>query len=123
MRLADSNACRRPPARFFVPELQAWRGVAPLSLVFWVHGVCGSIVLMLLFVRALYLGQWLFLQALVLVSAAYTPLILVAIWRCAGNADPFWGTLARWLTCAWALNAGMVLFFIQCDLLVRYVAA
>lgn len=123
MQPADSNVCPKPPPRFFVPELQAWRGEGRLSLVFWVHGVYASTVLLLLFVRALCLGQWMLLQALVPVSAAYTLLILVAIWRCAGNADPFWGTLARWLTCAWALNAGMVLFFIQCDLLVRYVAA
>ncbi len=106
--------------RFFGPETRAWRGETPLAFAFWVYGVFASTVLLVLHVKALELQQWPTLQILVLVSAAYTVWILVVIWRCARDADPFWGTLARWLTFAWGLNAAFVLFFLQFDLLVRY---
>ncbi len=55
-----------------------------------------------------------------LLSAAYTVWILVAIWRSAPNAGPFWATVARMLTVAWALNAAFVLLFLQTELVLRF---
>lgn len=107
-------------ARFFDPELRAWRGEMLLTGVFWGYGVFASCVLAVLHATALELRQLLFQQALIFLSALYTLWILVAIWRCAANAAPFWGTVARWLTVAWGLNTALVLIFLQFDLLVRY---
>lgn len=107
-------------ARYFGPELRAWRGEMSMALVFWGYGVFASCLLAILHVTALDLGQLLFQQVLIVLSALYTLWILVAIWRCAANATPFWGTAARWLTVAWALNTALVLAFLQFDLLVRY---
>mgnify|MGYP005754930445 CR=1 FL=1 len=106
---------------FFSPELRAWRGQMPLSVVFWGYGVATSLGLVGLHVSALGLGQLGVQQVLIVLSLGYTVWILGAIWRCASNADPYWGTLARWLTFAWGLNSAFVLFFLQIDLMVRYV--
>lgn len=108
-------------ARFFAPELRAWRGQAALQLVFWGYGVATSLAIAAIHAGAMYLDRLLLQQALIVVSGAYTAFILVAIWRCAENAAPFWGTLARWLTVAWALNAAFVLFFLQIELALRHV--
>lgn len=107
-------------ARLFDLEIRAWRGEMPLAVVFWGHGVLASCVLAVLHARALDRGQLLFQQALIFLSVLYTWWILVVIWRCAENAAPFWGTMARWLTVAWGLNTALVLVFLQFDLLVRY---
>lgn len=106
--------------RFFEPELRAWRGQMSLAMTFWGYGVFGCCLLAALHAAALDLGQLLFQQALIVLSALYTLWILVAIWRCAPNAIPFWDTAARWLTVAWALNTSLVLVFLQFDLLVKY---
>lgn len=105
---------------FFAPELRAWQGRMSLPTVFWGYGVAMSMALAILHATALDAGQLAFQQALILISAAYTVWILVAIWRCAPNASPFWGTLARWLTVAWGLNTALVLFFLQLELMLRY---
>lgn len=107
-------------SRFFAPELRAWHGQQRLSVVFWGHGIVGSSGLVLLHAVALGRDQRLLQQVLIVGSALYTAWILVAIWRCSGNADPFWGTLARWLTVAWAINCTLVLAFLQLDLAIRY---
>jgi len=91
-----------------------------LPVVFWGYGVATSLALAILHATALDAGQLAFQQALILVSAAYTVWFLVSIWRCASNAGPFWGTLARWLTVAWGLNTALVLFFLQLELMLRY---
>jgi hypothetical protein len=109
--------------QYFEPERRAWRGDMALSSVFWGYGVGTSAVLAVLHATALDQGQLLFQQILVLASAAYTAWIVVAIWRSAANAAPFWGSLARWLTVAWALNSGLVLFFLQIDLMLRFMEA
>lgn len=93
----------------------------PLAVVFWGYGVFAGGVLAVLYAVALHAGQLLLQQALILASALYTCWLLVALWRCAGNAAPFWGTIARWLTVAWGLNTVLVLAFLQIDLLVQYV--
>ncbi len=105
---------------FFAPELRAWRGQMSLPVVFWGYGVATSVALAILHATALEAGQLLFQQVLILSSAVYTFWILVAIWRCAPNASPFWGTLARWSTITWGLNTAFVLFFLQIELVLRY---
>jgi hypothetical protein len=53
--------------------------------------------------------------------ATYTAWILVSLWRCANNTkDKRWGTLARFLTVAWAGNTILVLTFLQLGLLIKY---
>lgn len=106
-------------ALFFAFELRAWRGDERLGTVFWIYGVIVSHLLTGLHIAAFDRGQWGLLQTLILISAAYIAWILIAIWRCAENADPFWGTLARWLTIAWGLNSVFLLLFLQLDLLTR----
>jgi len=105
---------------FFASELRAWRGRMSLAVVFWGYGVLASLILVVLHAAALDAGNEFVQQVLILVSAAYTYWILVAIWRCAPNADPFWGLIARWLTVTWGLNAAFVLFFLQFELLLRH---
>jgi len=107
---------------FFAPERRAWRGEAPLGVVFWGYGVFASLFLMAIIAAALHLEKWWLLQLLILLSFFYTAWILVAIWRCAKKADLFWGTLAQWLTIAWAFNAAFVLIFLEFNLLEPYVA-
>ncbi len=105
-------------ARLFAAERRAWRGEMALWRVFWGYGVLASSALIALFASAISLGQRALQQGLILVFAGYTVWILVAIWRCAPNALPYWGNLARWLTMAWALNAAFVLAFLQLDLVI-----
>jgi hypothetical protein len=97
----------------------AWRGKLDLATVFWGYGVLASSALVVLHATTLLLRQVAFQQVLIVVSGLYTMWILVAIWRCAAGAHPYWGTLARWLTIAWALNTGFVLAFLQIELIVR----
>jgi len=91
-----------------------------LAAVFWIYGVFVSAELAMLHVIALYLDQIWVQQAVILAFALYTPGILVAIWRCADNASPFWATMVRWLTVAWSLNTAFILLFLQIDLLMRF---
>lgn len=106
--------------RHLVPELRAWRGEMSLAAVFWIYGVFVSAELVMLHGIALYLDQLWVQQVVILVFALYTPWILVAIWRCADNAAPFWATMVKWLSVAWALNTAFILLFLQLDLLWRY---
>lgn len=92
----------------------------PLAFAFWGYGVFASCLLVALHAAAIALGQLAFQQLLVVLSGLYTWWTLVAIWRCAANASALWGTAARWLTVAWAMNTSLVLVFLQLDLLVRY---
>ncbi|MBN4664028.1 hypothetical protein H4F36_24735, partial [Escherichia coli] len=55
-------------------------------------------------------------QFLVLAFVTYTAWILVSIWRCAPNARrPYYGDMARALTVAWAINAALLIFFVEMD--------
>jgi hypothetical protein len=103
----------------FDDEIRTWHGGRPLAPVFWLYGVAVSSIAVLRYAVALQYGQLRVQQALLLAFAAYTAWILVAVWRCAANAPPFWGALARWLTVAWAANAALVIGFLQIDLLTR----
>jgi hypothetical protein len=84
--------------------------------VFWGYGVLASSVLALLYALAIQQGQVALQQALLLLLAGYTPWILVAIWRCAGNSSKEWGLVARGLAIAWAGNTILLLMFLEADL-------
>jgi hypothetical protein len=97
-----------------------WRGHGPLWKVYWLYGVLGSNVLgaiLLLLIRQGALGTFWF-QVVWLLLAAYTVWIVVSVWRCAFNVDnPMYGHMARALTVAWAINALMILGFLQIQFL------
>jgi hypothetical protein len=108
-------------AIFFAAEIRAWRGEAPLWKVFWVYGVATSVVIAALYAITIYDDRIALRQALLLCFAAYTAWILVSVWRCASNTkEKLWGTLARFLTVAWAGNTILVLTFLQFGLLIKY---
>jgi len=108
-------------ADFFAAEVRAWRGAEPLWKVFWVYGVATSGVLIAFYVVAFYVDRIALRQVLLPCFAAYTAWILVSVWRCASNtSEKLWGTLARFLTVAWAANTILVLTFLQLNLLMKY---
>ena len=108
-------------AVFFAAEIRAWHGEEPLWKVFWVYGVATSVVIVALYIVAFYDGRMALRQVLLPCFAAYTAWILVSVWRCASNTNEIlWGTLARFLTVAWAGNTILVLTFLQLNLLIKY---
>ncbi len=108
-------------ARFFAPEVAAWRGRQPLWKVFWVYGVSVSGLLIAFYLLAFAVEAVALRQILVLGFAPYTAWLLVSLWRCAFNVrEPFWGMLARFLTIAWACNAALILVFIEMNLITHY---
>lgn len=104
----------------FEPEWRALTGRSGLGRVFWVYGVGVSTGLALLFVMAREAGRTELQQLLLLVFPAYTAGILVAVWRCSGNAAAPWGQFARALTVAWALNTLLLIGFLQVELLMAW---
>lgn len=111
-------------ARLMAPELRAWRGRQPLWVVFWLYGVGVSTALMALYGAAIVTGDTVLRQILLLCFAPYTGWLLVAIWRCADNSSmQVWGLLARFLTVAWALNAALIVTFLELDLFQRLMLA
>ena len=108
-------------ADFFAAEIRVWHGEEPLWKVFWVYGVATSVTIVALYVVAFYDGRMALRQAPLSCFAAYTAWILVSVWRCASNTkEILWGTLARFLTVAWAGNTILVLTFLQLNLLIKY---
>jgi hypothetical protein len=105
---------------FFEPEIRAFQGNAPLRRVFWVYGVATSLGIALLYRLAVEAGRIAVQQGLLLLLALYTAWVLVAVWRCAEHAPPFWRMLARNLTVAWAVNVALIAGFLQIDLLLRF---
>ncbi|PQA89749.1 hypothetical protein CW354_02525 [Marinicaulis flavus] len=101
----------------FEPEIRAWCGAQSLGKVFWGYGVIVCSALILLCTRTFYDGNIVMQEVLGILFGAYTVWVLVAVWRCAENANPFWCSLARWLTVAWAANTAFVLLFLQFQLL------
>jgi hypothetical protein len=93
-----------------------WRGEGPLWKVYWLYGVLGSNVLVLILLLLMQRGAIgsLWFQLVLLLLAAYTVWIVVSVWRCAFNVEnPLYGHMARALTVAWAINALMVLGFLE----------
>ena len=93
-----------------------WRGRGPLWKVYWLYGVLGSTVLALILFLLMQRGaiDSVWLQIVLLLLAAYTVWIVVSVWRCASNVEnPLYGQMARALTVAWAINALMVLVFLE----------
>ncbi len=103
----------------FGPQIAAWRGQAPLAHVFWGQGVFVSVALILVYVDALYRHDQITEQVMLTLFQVYSIWVLVAIWRCAANAKPPWGVIARLLTIAWAVNTMLIAGFLQLDLLFR----
>lgn len=118
--LALTQTLRHALIKVFEPEFEAWSGLQPLGKVFWGYGVVASSVLAALYGVAVYEGRLAVQQGLLVFFAGYTVWILVAVWRCAGTADPHWGLIARCLTVAWAINAAMVATFLQVELIATY---
>jgi hypothetical protein len=120
-RQTDRSRITRFAADFFAAEFRAWRGEQRLWKVFWVYGVVTSGVLIAFYVTAFYVDRIALRQVLLLCFAPYTAWILVSVWRCASNTkEKLWGTLARFLTVAWAANTILVLTFLQLNLLMKY---
>lgn len=109
-------------ARLVAPEPKVFRGEAALAPVFWLHGVVATWWLIALNIIVMRQDGWAPVQALILLHLGYTAWILVAIWRCAANAHPSWGILARWLTVAWGLNTAFVLLFVEIELVLSRAA-
>jgi hypothetical protein len=117
----DRSRIAKFAAEFFIAEIRAWHGEEPLWKVFWVYGVATSVTIVALYVVAFYDGRMALRQVLLPCFAAYTAWILVSVWRCASNTnEELWGTLARFLTVAWAGNTILVLTFLQINLLIKY---
>jgi ABC-type sugar transport system permease subunit len=97
-----------------------WRGNGPLWKVYWLYGVLGSnllVLIMLLLMNQGAIGS-LWFQLVLVLLAAYTVWIVVSVWRCAFNAEnPLYSHMARALTVAWAINALMVLGFLELQVL------
>ena len=97
-----------------------WRGHGPLWKVYWLYGVLGSnllVLILLLLMHESALGSVWF-QFVLLLLAGYTVWIVVSVWRCAFNVEkPMYGHMARALTVAWAINALMVLGFLELQFL------
>jgi hypothetical protein len=97
-----------------------WRGHGPLWKVYWLYGVLGSnilaLILFVLMQRDALGSVW--FQLVLLLIAAYTTWIVVSVWRCAFNVEkPVYGQMARALTVAWAINALLVVSFLELQLL------
>jgi hypothetical protein len=97
-----------------------WHGRGPLWKVYWLYGVLGSnvlaLILLVLMHRSALASVW--FQLVLLLLAAYTVWIVVSVWRCSFNVEkPMYGHMARALTAAWAINALMVLGFLELQFL------
>lgn len=97
-----------------------WRGHGQLWKAYWLYGVLGSnllaLALFLLMERSALGSAW--FQIVLLLLAVYTIWIVVSVWRCAFNVEkPTYGHMARALTVAWAINALLVLGFLEIEFL------
>lgn len=92
----------------FGPQIRAWRGDAPLGAAFWGYGALMSLAVIAVFLGAMFRGDALVQQAMLILFVLYTAWVLVVIWRCAGSASQPWGLIARQLTIAWAVNTMMI---------------
>lgn len=101
------------------PIAAHWHGRGRLGPVFWGWGVAVSTVVTAVFMILTAAGGTGFVlgQLLLLAFVPYTVWILVSVWRCAPNAPAEWQSVAaRWLTVAWAINAFLLIVFVEIDL-------
>jgi hypothetical protein len=105
----------------FGPEIRSWRGEQPLKKVFWGYGVLASTGLGALYALSIYGDQIALQQALLPCMAGYAFWLVVSLWRSSKPVmNTFWGALARQLAVVWALNAFMILAFLQLELIGTY---
>lgn len=98
-----------------------WHGFGPLWRIYWLYGVLGSAVLAAVLAIALMTSATAVQQIMLPVLLAYTVWIVVAVWRCAPNTGKeLYTHLARGLTIAWAINAAMLIGFLQIELAANY---
>lgn len=88
-----------------------------MGQVVWAQGVLPSLVLIMIYVDAIYRRDLITQQAALSGFLLYSGWVLVAIWRCAAGAQPPWDTIIRLLTIAWGVNVVLVAGFLQLDLL------
>lgn len=106
---------------FFGPELRCWRGEQQLGKVFWRYGILPSVGLTVLYALSLSLGRIGLQQTLLLCFGGHTFWLLVSLWRCSKAVmNSIGGVIARQLVVAWAINAILVLAFLQIDLVGKY---
>lgn len=106
---------------FLGPEIRAWHGEQSLGLVFWGYGAAMSFGFGLLYVRSLYGQHILLQQALLPCFAGYTFWVVVCLWRSGSRIqNTLWGALSRQLAVVWALNAILVVSFLQVELIETY---
>ena len=115
-----SIAAPEPHKARLPTPLDAWRGKASLLVVFWGYGVLLSSALIAAFVAALYSGDTLAQEGLILLFVAYTAWVLISVWRCAETARAPWGMIAQLLTVAWAGNTILVAGFLQLRIVEAY---
>lgn len=116
--MASTGTAQQPPHN---PITRYWHGGGPLWRIYWLYGVLGSIVLATILGVALMAEAVAVQQVMLPILLAYTVWIVVAVWRCAPNTrKELYTHLARGLTVAWAINAVMVLGFLQLDLISIY---
>jgi hypothetical protein len=99
-----------------------WRGHGPLWKVYWLYGVLGSWILtaILLIILGRGLTAGFLFQIVLILLAVYTVWIVVSVWRCAFNVEnENYAYIARALTVAWAINAALVLGFLELELIKR----
>lgn len=106
---------------FLAAEFRAWRGEEPRWKVFWVYGVVTSVVIGTLYVVTFYDDRnRAAADSLTLLRRlnSLDPLLGMAI-RKQHTKEKLWGTVARFLTVAWAGNVILVLTFLQLGLLIK----
>lgn len=102
-------------ARFFEPELRGWLGLMPLWEVFWLRGVLASAAIAVFYIISLTDHRLAWQQVFLAFFAGHSVWALTSVWRCAANAAPMWGAVARCLTIAWASNAVLLVAFLEFD--------
>lgn len=99
--------------------LTRWAERTPLWRVFWLYGVIPSNLLWLV-TLGMISAAWHVnvIRSLLILILVFTAWIVHAIWHAAPNTpDRRYGVLAKALTIAWAINAVLLVFFLELQLL------
>lgn len=103
-------------SRLFEPEVQAWHGLCPLWKVFWFRGVLASSAIIAVYLNALAYHEISIQHAVLMFFIAYTFLIIVSIWRCSEGSTSYWRGISRSVSIFWAINALLLVVFLEIDL-------